>query len=167
MMACVGTKLIAAPFALIGSIGVIAQLPNLHRFLKKHDVDFEQLHAGEYKRTLTLFGENTEKGRDKMREDLEETHRLFKEFIEGQRPSLDVAKVATGETWLGTRALELGLIDELRTSDDYLMSASENTELIRVSLTEPKSVVDSLSSFLRAGLGKTDMAQDLKPQLFV
>lgn len=167
MMACVGDKVIAAPFALLGSIGVIAQIPNLNRFLKKHNVDYEQVTAGEYKRTLTLFGENTDKGREKMKADLEETHQLFKDYITSQRPSLDVARVATGETWLGTRALELGLVDELGTSDDYLMAAGKESALIRLSLKERKNMVGTLSSLFRAkSLRDAALKEDSLPQLY-
>ncbi|NKB78004.1 MAG: protease SohB [Gammaproteobacteria bacterium] len=148
MMACVANKIIAAPFSIIGSIGVLAQIPNLHRLLKKHDIDYEQLHAGEYKRTLTMFGENTDKARVKMQEELEETHTLFKGFVKSQRPSLDIDKVSTGEHWLGTRALELGLVDALQTSDDYLMSAREDTELFHLSYSEKKNMMDKLSSVM-------------------
>ncbi|MDH3993006.1 MAG: protease SohB, partial [Gammaproteobacteria bacterium] len=112
MMACVANRIIAAPFAVLGSIGVLAQLPNFHRLLKKNDIDFELLTAGEYKRTLTMFGENTDKGREKFVEELEETHELFKSFVNTNRPSLDIAKVATGEVWYGQKALGEGLIDE-------------------------------------------------------
>lgn len=152
MMACVGTQIIAAPFAMIGSIGVIAQFPNFHRVLKKHDIEFEMLHAGEYKRTMTMFGENTESGRSKMKQDLVEVHELFKSHIRSSRPSLDVDKVATGETWLGIRALELGLVDALQTSDDYLMSARHEKELLAVRYVEKKNVIGALGSFVSAGL---------------
>jgi serine protease SohB len=148
MMACVAHKIIAAPFAIIGSIGVLAQIPNLNRLLKKHDVDFEQLYAGEYKRTLTLFGENTEKGRSKMQEELEETHTLFKNFVKSQRPMLDIDSVATGEHWLGSRALELGLVDELKTSDDYLMSQRNDAELVLIEYSEKKTILDKLSHLM-------------------
>lgn len=122
MMACVASRIVAAPFAMVGSIGVLAQVPNVHRLLRKHDIDFEQITAGEYKRTLTVFGENTEQGREKLREDLEEIHEHFKEFIATHRPEVEIDRVATGEVWLGKRAQELGLVDELMTSDDYLIS---------------------------------------------
>ncbi len=145
MMACVANRIIAAPFSIIGSIGVLAQIPNLHRFLKKHNVDFEQLQAGEYKRTLTIFGENTDAARQKMQHDLEETHALFKAFIAERRPSLDLEKVATGEHWLGAKALELGLVDELRTSDDYLMSNREERDLIRVEFCRRKSLPERVN----------------------
>ena len=148
MMACVANKIIAAPFAIIGSIGVLAQIPNLNRLLKKYDVDFEQLYAGEFKRTLTLFGENTAKGRAKMQQELEETHELFKSFVKSQRPSLDVDKVATGEHWLGTRALELGLVDQLQTSDDYLMSLRDDAELILIEYSEKQTLVEKLSQLM-------------------
>lgn len=152
MMACVATKIIAAPFSMVGSIGVIAQVPNFHRLLKKHEVDYEQVYAGEYKRTLTMFGENTDKGREKMQQDLEDTHELFKDFIKTARPGLDVERVATGETWFGTKALELGLVDKLQTSDDYLMAARKDADLIKLSYVEKKNVMGSLSALATAGI---------------
>jgi serine protease SohB len=113
MMACIGEKIVSAPFAVLGSIGVVAQLPNVNRLLKKHDIDFEVLTAGEYKRTLTVFGENTEKGREKFQEDLDITHQLFKDFVARYRPQLHIDEVATGEVWLGMAALNRHLVDEL------------------------------------------------------
>ncbi|PMI62652.1 protease SohB, partial [Vibrio splendidus] len=123
MMACIADKIVSAPFAIVGSIGVIAQLPNFNKLLKKHDIEFEQLTAGEYKRTLTMFGENSDKAREKFKEELEETHGLFKDFIRDHRPALDLEKVATGEHWFGTQAHELGLVDEISTSDDLVVAA--------------------------------------------
>ena len=145
MMACVGNSIISAPFAILGSIGVLAQLPNLHRLLEKNDIDFEQLYAGEYKRTLTLFGKNTEKGRTRMQEDLEDTHSLFKEYVKSRRPELDIDKVATGEHWLGTRALELGLVDKLQTSDDYLMSMRNDAHLIKIEYQKKQNLMEKIS----------------------
>ena len=149
LMACVADKIIAAPFAIIGSIGVLAQIPNLYRLLKKHEVDFEQLYAGEYKRTLTLFGENTDEGRVKMQQQLEEIHDQFKEHIKSQRPAIDIDKVATGEHWLGSRALELGLVDQLQTSDDYLMESRQDAQLVLVSYTGKKKLMERLASLTR------------------
>ncbi len=148
MMACVANQIIAAPFAIIGSIGVLAQIPNVHRLLKKNDVDFEQLQAGEHKRTLTVFGENTDKARAKMQQELEETHTLFKDFIKVQRPALDVETVATGEHWLGTKALELGLVDALQTSDDYLMAALKEAKMVHLHYSEKKKFMEKLSSLV-------------------
>ena len=113
MMACIGQKIISAPFAILGSIGVVAQLPNVNRLLKKHDIDYEVLTAGEYKRTLTVFGENTEKGREKFQQDLDITHQLFKNFVAKYRPQLAIDEVATGEVWLGVAAVDKLLVDEL------------------------------------------------------
>ncbi len=133
LMACVASQIIAAPFAIIGSIGVIAQLPNFNRWLEEKGVDFEQVTAGRFKRTLTLFGKNTDEGREKLREEIEDVHDLFKTQITTHRPQLDVEQVATGEYWYGSRALELGLIDEIRTSDDFLAEAVAEADLYRVS----------------------------------
>ena len=132
MMACLANTIIAAPFAIIGSIGVVAQLPNFHRLLDKWDIDYEVLTAGEYKRTLTVFGENTEAGRQKFIADLEDTHSLFKEFVSDYRPQLEIEKVATGEHWYGKQALGLGLVDKLMTSDEYLLSASKVADIFAV-----------------------------------
>lgn len=138
MMACVADRIIAAPFAILGSIGVIAQVPNFHRLLKKHEVDFEQFMAGEHKRTVTLFGENTDKGRQKFQEEIEEVHTLFKDFVKTHRPQVDLEQAATGEHWFGTRALESRLVDELRTSDDVLLDASASADLYEVIYTGKK-----------------------------
>lgn len=150
LMACVADKILAAPFAIIGSIGVVAQLPNFHRFLKKRDIDFELVTAGEYKRTLTVFGENTEKAREKTKDDLEEIHRLFKEFIETNRKTVNIEQVATGAHWLAKDALELKLVDELITSDDYLMNQASNhhADIYELKFLMKKSVADKLSEKL-------------------
>lgn len=140
MMACIGEKILSAPFAVLGSIGVVAQLPNVHRLLKKHDVDFEVLTAGEYKRTLTIFGENSEKGREKFQEDLETTHELFKNFVARYRPQLSIDEVATGEVWLGIAALGKQLVDELKTSDQYLAERAREAELFQLHYAEKKSL---------------------------
>lgn len=132
MMACLGNRILAAPFAVVGSIGVVAQLPNFHRLLQKHEVDFEVLTAGEHKRTLTVFGKNTEAGRQKFLEELEDTHLLFKDFVQSNRQQLDMAVVATGEHWYGQRALDLQLVDELKTSDEYLTERSREAEVFAV-----------------------------------
>ncbi len=142
MMACVAQRIVAAPFSIIGSIGVVAQIPNFHRLLKKNDIDIELMTAGEFKRTLTLFGENTEQGREKFREEINETHKLFKDFVHQQRPSLDIDKVATGEHWFGSQAKELGLIDEIGTSDDLLLKEIESRDVIAVSFTQRKRLID-------------------------
>ncbi|HWV16655.1 MAG TPA: protease SohB [Cellvibrio sp.] len=144
MMACVANKIIAAPFAILGSIGVVAQLPNFHRLLKKNDIDFEMFTAGEYKRTVTMFGENTEKGREKFVADLEDTHVLFKEFVGEHRPQVDIAAVATGEIWFGRRAQAVKLIDELQTSDEYLLSQADKADIFEVEFTIKKSLPEKL-----------------------
>ncbi|WPC07155.1 protease SohB [Pseudomonas sp. MBLB4123] len=140
MMACIGEKILSAPFAILGSIGVVAQLPNVHRLLKKHNIDFEVLTAGEYKRTLTVFGENTEKGREKFQEDLETIHGLFKGFVSRYRPQLQIEEVATGEVWLGLAALEKQLVDELKTSDEYLANRAKEAELFHLHFATKKSL---------------------------
>ncbi len=153
LMACVASHIIAAPFAIIGSIGVIAQLPNFNRWLEDKGVDFEQVTAGRFKRTLTLFGKNTEEGREKLREEIEDVHDLFKTQIATHRPQLDVEQVATGEYWYGSRALELGLIDEIRTSDDFLAEAVAESDLYKVSYKRrmplPERILAGAESLLR------------------
>ncbi|MEQ7921948.1 protease SohB [Xanthomonas sp. WHRI 1810A] len=149
MMACIGTRIISAPFAILGSIGVVAQLPNVNRLLKKHDIDFEVLTAGEYKRTLTVFGENTDKGREKFQQDLDITHALFKNFVASYRPQLQIDEVATGEIWLGMAALEKQLVDELKTSDEYLSERAKTAEVFHLHYVERKSLQE------RVGLAAT------------
>lgn len=152
LMAAVGNRILAAPFAVLGSIGVVAQIPNVHRLLKRHDVDVEVLTAGKYKRTLTVLGENTEEGRRKFLEELEDVHGLFQEFVGGYRPALNIEQVATGETWYGRRALEQGLVDEVRTSDEYLLAASEQADLFEVRWIEHKRPIERLMAQVETSL---------------
>ncbi|MBO67754.1 MAG: protease SohB [Acidiferrobacteraceae bacterium] len=149
LMACVADRILAAPFAIIGSIGVITQIPNFNRLLKKHDIDFEQATAGEYKRTITMFGENTEKGREKLKAEVEEIHKLFKDFVKEKRPIVSLDEIATGEHWLAKRALELKLVDELKTSDDYLLTLREDSDIFEVKYSQKKrKFIDRITSSL-------------------
>ncbi|KIU34936.1 MULTISPECIES: protease SohB [Atlantibacter] len=142
MMACVASHIVAAPFAIVGSIGVVAQIPNFNRLLKRNDIDVELHTAGQYKRTLTLFGENTEEGREKFREDLNDTHLLFKRFVKEMRPSLNIDEVATGEHWYGVQAKEKGLVDAISTSDDLILEKMKVREVVSVRYLRRKKMMD-------------------------
>lgn len=144
MMACLANRIVAAPFAILGSIGVVAQIPNFNRLLKKHDVDIELHTAGAFKRTLTVLGENTEEGRQKFREELEDTHLLFKEFVSQNRPQVDIDTVATGEHWYGQRALDLKLVDEIATSDEYIIRRTEEADVFGVRYVQRQNLAKKL-----------------------
>lgn len=154
LMACVANKIIAAPFAVIGSIGVVIQTPNFHRWLQKNNIDFEQLTAGKHKRNLTVFGKNTEEDREKTQEIIDDIHQLFIEFIKENRPQVDTTKVATGEFWFGKRAIDLKLVDELKTSDDYLMQASKDTNIIEITAVKKKKMMERFFGSARAEVKK-------------
>jgi len=168
MMACVADRILSAPFAILGSIGVVAQIPNFHRLLRKNNIDYELLTAGEYKRTLTMFGENTDKGRQKFKEDLEDTHTLFKEFIQANRNCVDVESVATGEVWFGSRALDQKLIDEIKTSDQYLLEACDLADVFEISYHEKKTIADKLGIGVAAAVDRvmTGWLQKLNNKIF-
>jgi serine protease SohB len=155
MMACLADRLVSAPFAIIGSIGVIVQLPNFHRVLKKNDIDFEMITAGEYKTTLTSFGEITQKGRDKVKEDVEDMHGLFKKWVKDHRPSVDIDKISTGETWVGTKAKARYMVDEIKTSDEVLMSACESADVFEVEFVQKPSLQRKLGAIFKGVLGNT------------
>lgn len=154
MMACTASKIVAAPFAIVGSIGVVAQIPNFNRLLKKHDVDIELQTAGEYKRTLTMFGENTDEGRQKFKQELEQTHLLFKDFVKEYRPNIDIDQVATGEHWFATQAKEMGLVDEISTSDDFILSHLETHKIIAVNYQRKQKLSEKLSKNVVKGMEK-------------
>ena len=146
LMASIADRIVAAPFAIVGSIGVLAQIPNFNRFLEERGIDFEQVTAGKYKRTLTMFGKNTEADREKTREDLEEVHTLFKNAVVEHRPDLDIEGVATGEYWYGSRAKELGLVDELGSSDDYLMRLADDAQIYAVTYKGHEGMIQKLQA---------------------
>jgi len=152
LMACVADHIIAAPFAVVGSVGVVMQLPNFHRLLERRGVDIELHTAGEYKRTLTLFGENSDADREKVREQLEDVHQLFKGFIREYRPQVNLDRIATGEYWHGTQALDLGLVDAVETSDEYLLRARAEAALYQVAYVVHKRPLERLLAAMHSGL---------------
>ena len=155
LMAVVANRILAAPFAVLGSIGVMAQIPNVHRLLKRHDVDVEVLTAGKYKRTLTVLGENTDEGRRKFIEELEDVHRLFKNFVATHRAQLDLEAVATGETWYGQHAVDMKLVDEIATSDEYLLQHSDQADIYEVRWVEQKRPIERLLAHLESSVDRT------------
>ncbi|UNT62727.1 protease SohB [Acinetobacter towneri] len=157
MMACIGSEIVSAPFAILGSIGVVAQVPNFNRLLKEKNIDFEMYTAGQYKRTVTMFGENTEEGKAKFEEELQQTHVLFKHFVEKYRPQLNVEKVATGEHWYGQDALDLNLVDKLQTSDEYLLSLLPQHDIYVIQTRKKPTLGEKLS------LQAAQMADSLIP----
>ncbi|EPG7107610.1 protease SohB [Acinetobacter baumannii] len=157
MMACIANEIISAPFAVVGSIGVVAQVPNFNRLLKEHNVDFELYTAGQYKRTVTMFGENTPEGKAKFEEELQQTHVLFKHFVEKYRPQLNVDKVATGEHWYGQDALDLNLVDKLQTSDEYLLALLPQHDVYVINSRKKATLGEKL------GLQAAQMADSLIP----
>ena len=158
LMACVASRVYAAPFAILGSIGVLAQIPNFNRMLDSHGVDFEQITAGKHKRTVTMFGKNTDEDRAKLKEELEDVHTLFKDAVSKYRPDLDLDKLATGEHWYGTQALELGLADEIKTSDELLKELAAERDLYRVTYNIKKPLQKRLMSNIDGLLEKADAA---------
>lgn len=158
MMACLASKLIAAPFAILGSIGVLVQLPNFHRLLRKHDVDYETISAGEFKTTLTTFGEITKKGRNKVKEDVEEMHVLFKNWVKQHRPAVEIDAIATGETWVGIQALERNMVDAVMTSDECIVTACEEAEVFEVSYDIRRSIGDKLGAAIHSTVDRTVMS---------
>jgi serine protease SohB len=157
MMACVADEILAAPFAIVGSIGVIAQIPNFNKVLKKNDVELEQITAGEFKRTLTLFGENTDKAREKFREEIEQTHDLFKTFVRTQRPTLNMDLVATGEHWFATQAIEKGLVDMIKTSDDALLEQQHERQIYKIKYKVKKGLSDKLALGFSSAVNKASV----------
>lgn len=155
LMSCVAHKILAAPFAIVGSIGVVAQVPNFNKILKKHDVEFKEYTAGEFKRTVTLFGEITPKGEQKFVEQLEETHQLFKSFVSQFRPQLDMSQVATGEYWYGQKALELKLVDAISTSDDYLLKHSSTAQILHIKHEKKPSFQEKISQAMGSAVANT------------
>ncbi len=144
LMACAADRIVAAPFALVGSIGVVAQVPNLHRLLKRNDIDYEEMTAGEYKRSVSVLGEITPQGREHFRGKLDATHEAFKRFVQERRPGLDIAKVGDGDVWLASEALGLGLVDALATSDEFLFAARGEARLYEIAAAQRKSLAQQL-----------------------
>ncbi len=169
LMSVTANKIIAAPFAIVGSIGVVAQVPNLHKLLKKHDVDVREYTAGEFKRTVSLLGEITPKGEEKFKQQLEDVHVLFKGFVQKFRPQLKIAEIATGEYWYGEQALTLNLVDQLGTSDDYLMSFAEKHQIIKIKFEQHESLSEKISGILGNAVkkGALSVVEEFEAKRFI
>lgn len=154
MMACVADQIIAAPFAILGSVGVLAQVPNFHRLLKKHDIDYQEITAGEYKRTISILGEITPQGKEKFKEQIGDTHELFKEYVAAHRPQVNLAEIATGEHWFGLRALNMKLADRLDTSDSYITSLEKDFDIFRVAYAAKKKLSEKIASAVQLSFEK-------------
>ncbi len=155
MMACLADRLVAAPFAILGSIGVLVQMPNFHRLLRKHEVDYETISAGEFKTTLTTFGEITQRGRDKVKEDVEEMHAIFKDWVKQHRPAVEIDGIATGETWIGLQAAERNMIDDVCTSDEYIIRACDTADVFAVRFEIRRTIGDKLGAAIHTTIDKT------------
>jgi len=152
MMCCVADKIIGSPFAVFGSIGVMAQIPNVYDRLKKEGVEFQTVTAGKFKRTITPFKKVTEEDLDKTKQDIEDIHTLFRDFVGENRPQLNMSEVATGETWFGTDALKKGLCDEIKTVDNVLLDfVNDGWDVYEVKYTPPKKELVLSTSKIERG----------------
>lgn len=152
LMACTAHTIIAAPFAILGSIGVVAQVPNFNKLLKKHNVEYEEITAGEYKRTISVLGEITPEGRKHFEGKLEITHELFKSFVKELRPNLQLDTVANGDHWYGTEALSLGLIDKIQTSDEFILAQAQDRQVLRITTPVRKNLSQKLADAIQMSL---------------
>mmetsp|Transcript_9058 Transcript_9058/g.12909 ORF Transcript_9058/g.12909 Transcript_9058/m.12909 type:complete len:423 (-) Transcript_9058:25-1293(-) len=124
MMACTSSpgRLYAAPFAVVGSIGVIGQTVNIHNALESWGVKPLVFRGGKHKAPVGLIGEVSEDGMKTIQKMIDKTHNAFKRHVLAARPKLakQIDDVATGDVWLGCDALDVGLIDRVITSDEYI-----------------------------------------------
>jgi len=148
MMASVADKICAAPFAVVGSIGVVTQIPNFQRFLNEHKIDAYLCTAGNYKRTIDIIGDVTDEGKAKLTEQLDDIHIAFKDHVALARPKLkdSIDEVGTGEHWLAIQAKEKGLVDDIMTSDEYLESICDTFDIIEI--LEKKQKKPGMASLL-------------------
>lgn len=145
LMAVVADKIIAAPFAVIGSIGVIAQIPNVHELLKKNHVEVIELTAGKHKRPLSVLGQSTQEGKQHVKEQLQLIHEQFKSLVLQYRPDLDITQIATGDYWTAENALKYRLVDELQTSDAYIQQSLQIADVYAVKTEKKPKLKDKLA----------------------
>lgn len=163
MVACVAHEICAAPFALIGSIGVVAGLPNFAKALDRADIDYLLFTAGKYKRTVTLFAPVDDDAKSKFQNDLDDIHEAFKAHVQKQRSNSlqNVDDLATGEAWLAVNC-PAGLVDRLATSAQLLQAKmNDGLDVILVKhATRPKrSLFTQLTQSVRTSL--TDFLYNL------
>jgi len=138
LMACVADQILCAPYAAVGSIGVVAQLPNVAERLEREGIDFITTTAGKWKRTVTPFKKPTEEELAKQQKDILAIYDQFSSTVEINRPGLEIEQVATGEVWYGKDALIRGLVDSLMTSSEYIMQRMDDGAAVFTLKYKPK-----------------------------
>jgi serine protease SohB len=153
LMACVADEIIAAPFAIIGSVGVVSEFPNFFSFMRNLGIDYKQYTAGKYKRTVSPLGEITDEGEEKFKEDLVEMYDLFRDHVSSHRENLDMDVIATGEHWQGIKALELGLVDKIETAEEYILDRLTSFEFAKITYVgDRKTLAEKIGASLVANV---------------
>ncbi len=143
LMALPADRILAGPFAIVGSVGVVAGIPNVKRLLEEKGVSYRLFVAGDKKRVVHFADDDGPEVREYMDEKLAGIHTQFLQAVEkhrGDRVKLD--EVRSGDHWSAEESVEkgLGLVDELQTSAEYLLERNREVALVmierRVDITE-------------------------------
>ena len=121
MVACAGERIFALPSAVVGSIGVISLRPMVEDLLAKLGVEMRVAKTGDYKDMGSIFRAATAEEQAREQQFLDEIYTRFVEIVREGRPQLSAEQIdaiATGEVFLGAKAREVGLIDEVGSLDD-------------------------------------------------
>lgn len=159
LMSLPAHKIIAAPFSMVGSVGVMAFVPNLRGLLEDYNINPRTFTAGKYKRTVSLTDEATEEEVEKFKQQLNAIHRLFLEAVKKYRKDVKMEVVETGEHWTARESVELGLglVDDIATSQQYLLEANRDRDLIILSQKRGFWEGGLLSRFVQGVIEKIEL----------
>ncbi|KZX82185.1 hypothetical protein A3715_00045, partial [Oleiphilus sp. HI0009] len=147
MMAAVGDRIIASPTSMLGSIGVIMEVPNFYNLLDRAGVQFHQFTAGKHKRLVSMTNKIGDAAKDQINQDLEKSHELFKNHVHTYRNSVNLESVSHGDVWSAKYCLDNKLVDDLMTSEAYLFDRASRANIFHISWDVERSFSDKLSSF--------------------
>lgn len=161
LMSLPAHKILAAPFAMVGSIGVVSFIPNIRELLEANKIKPRTFTAGDFKRTVTLTDEGDEKSAEQYKQQLALIHEQFKQALKKYRPQVELEKVATGEAWLASTTVEkeLQLVDGLNTSHALLLEMNQSFDLVEYSSKAERK------TFLKRILGCDDENQSIVDQI--
>lgn len=153
MAAVVSDEIIAAPFAMVGSIGVVANVMIYEELLKNIGIQTNVYTSGDSKRTVVPSRVPNAEEEAKLEAQLEEIHSRFKDHVLSFRPDIDEDKVFTGQAFLAADAINFGLVDKIGTSDELLLNLyKDGHRLIEVQFIIEENIGGSVTKQVSAGL---------------
>jgi protease-4 len=162
MISIPGSKILASPTTLTGSIGVFGLLPNFENLLEnKLGLTFDGVQTNDMSGIGSINRPLTDEERDVLQEGINTFYETFtREVAEGREIDIEkVLDIAEGRVWSGADAIGIGLVDELGGLSRAIELAAEEAGLDNYRVRELPYLKDPLEEILQQLTGKSASAR--------